>query len=133
MRTARIVLFACFILLYLLCAAKLDAQYFANSYAVVIGIDHYESPTRWVTLGYAVKDAKAIADLLRSQGFSVIPLYETQATKSAILTPCRIIWRHGLVATTACWFSFLAMVIPTALEDKSEGTSSPMTATRVPA
>jgi uncharacterized caspase-like protein len=59
---------------------------FEQSYAIVIGIDHYKSANMRRPLSYAVKDAKAMTDLLRGQGFTVIPLYETQATKLAILS-----------------------------------------------
>jgi hypothetical protein len=59
-------------------------KFFVNSYAVVIGIDTYASAS-WPKLTYAVSDAKAVAGLLRSQGFKVTELLEAQATKSAIL------------------------------------------------
>jgi tetratricopeptide (TPR) repeat protein len=65
---------------------RVNAQFFDRSYAIVIGIDHYEFANTWPTLSYAVKDAQAMAGLLRGQGFTVIPLYETQANKQAILS-----------------------------------------------
>jgi hypothetical protein len=60
-------------------------RFFENSYAVVIGIDTYAHP-KWPKLNYAVKDAKGFASFLKSQGFTVIELYEQQATKEAILS-----------------------------------------------
>lgn len=37
---------------------------FDESFALVVGIDQYDSPA-WANLNYAVKDAKAIASTLR--------------------------------------------------------------------
>jgi uncharacterized caspase-like protein len=59
-------------------------EFFANSYAIVVGIDNYPSP-HWPKLNYAVADARAIARYLGAQGYEVITLYEQQATKQAIL------------------------------------------------
>jgi uncharacterized caspase-like protein len=55
-----------------------------TSYAVIIGIDTYAS-SKWTRLSYAVSDARAISAYLESQNFEVIPLYNQQATKQAIL------------------------------------------------
>jgi Flp pilus assembly protein TadD len=85
MRAAQFVVFVCCVQLLLL-PAKADAQYYERSYAVVIGIDHYANPKSFPGLKYAVKDAEAMAALLARQGFTVIPLYESQATKAAILS-----------------------------------------------
>jgi hypothetical protein len=52
----------------------------------VIGIDDYASPSRWQKLNYAANDAKAVADFLASQGFGVIALYNSDATKTAIIS-----------------------------------------------
>src|ERR1035437_2199205 len=57
-----------------------------SSGAIIIGIDHYKFANRWGPLSYAVKDAKAMTNLLRGQGFTVTTLYETQATREAILS-----------------------------------------------
>ncbi|MBM4132232.1 MAG: PDZ domain-containing protein [Nitrospira sp.] len=54
---------------------------FGKSWAVVIGIDDYEKAPR---LKYAVADAKAMAAVLRQQGFQVSELYNRQATKAAV-------------------------------------------------
>jgi uncharacterized caspase-like protein len=65
-------------------AAEVDAKYYSNSYALVIGIDKY--PVRnWPDLTYAKDDAEAVAHVLRNQGFQVIELYDRQATKLAII------------------------------------------------
>jgi tetratricopeptide (TPR) repeat protein len=59
------------------------AQDFAHSYAVVIGIDNYQYQPH---LAYAVKDARAMAQYLRSQGYTeIIELYDRLATKNNIL------------------------------------------------
>lgn len=57
------------------------ADHFGKSWAVVIGIDDYEKAPR---LKYAVADAKAMAGVLRTQGFQVAELYNRQATKATI-------------------------------------------------
>jgi len=56
-------------------------EHFGKSWAVVIGIDDYEKAPR---LKYAVADAKAMAGVLRQQGFQVVELYNRQATRGAI-------------------------------------------------
>jgi tetratricopeptide (TPR) repeat protein len=66
-------------------SARASAQHFDHSYAIVIGIDSYEHSNTWPTLHYAAKDAKAITDFLRSQEFTVIPLYGPDAKKAAII------------------------------------------------
>ena len=63
----------------------LQQRLYGKSYALVIGIDQYKSPN-WHKLDYAVKDAKAMAAYLTKQGFEVIPLYDKDATKEAILS-----------------------------------------------
>ena len=60
------------------------AEYYDHSYALVVGIDKYPS-SKWPKLGYARKDAEAMASFLRSQGFEVITLLDAQATKTAII------------------------------------------------
>lgn len=61
--------------------ADFVAERFGKSWAVVIGIDDYEKAPR---LKYAVADAKAMAAVLRQQGFQVSELYNRQATKAAV-------------------------------------------------
>ncbi len=70
---------------FLLAAALLQAPLYDESFAVVVGIDSYQSPD-WPTLSYAVKDAEAVARYLSANGFQVIELYDRDATKQAILT-----------------------------------------------
>jgi tetratricopeptide (TPR) repeat protein len=65
---------------------RVSAQFFDHSYAIVIGIDNYQYPNTNPTLHYAVKDAMAMSDFLRSQGFTVIPLYGPNAKKAAIIS-----------------------------------------------
>jgi len=57
------------------------SEQFGKSWAVVIGIDDYEKALR---LKYAVADAKAMAGVLKQQGFQVAALYNQQASKAAI-------------------------------------------------
>ena len=70
----------------LLLPAKIHAQFYDHSYAIVIGIDQYEHGDLYHPLSYAVKDAQAVANLFSAQGFTVIPLYGPKATKTAILS-----------------------------------------------
>jgi hypothetical protein len=58
--------------------------HFLHSYAVVIGIDTYSS-SKWEQLGYAKKDAKAVAELLKKENHQVTELYDSNATKHNIL------------------------------------------------
>ena len=59
-------------------------QLFGASYAVVIGIDEYPV-SRWPNLEYAVKDARAVANYLKTQGFHVEALYNEVSSKQEIL------------------------------------------------
>lgn len=56
-------------------------ELYKKSYAVVIGIDAYQSLPR---LGGAVRDAQKVAEFLKSQGFEVSMLTDAQATRAAI-------------------------------------------------
>lgn len=70
----------------LMFAPTVQAQYFEHSYAIVIGINKYQS-AHWAKLGYAVKDGQTIAAYLKNQGYDqIITLYDEQATKQAILS-----------------------------------------------
>ncbi|MCI5137144.1 MAG: caspase family protein [Candidatus Electrothrix sp. AR1] len=62
------------------------SRYFGKSYAVVIGIRNYQQATTWKELKYAEKDAKAMADLLRRQGFEVRLFIGREATKNNIIS-----------------------------------------------
>ena len=64
--------------------SQIAARY-AQSLAVVIGIDRYPDPT-WKDLQYARKGAVAVADLLRRKGFEVRELLDEAATKHRILS-----------------------------------------------
>jgi uncharacterized caspase-like protein len=54
---------------------------YGKSYAVVIGIDNYAYMPK---LGGAVRDAKAIAKLLKSRGFEISLILDKKATEKAI-------------------------------------------------
>jgi hypothetical protein len=62
------------------------AAFYADSWAVVIGINDYQHP-RIPKLRYAVNDARSVEQTLLAQGFRrdrIITLVERQATKAAI-------------------------------------------------
>lgn len=61
------------------------ADAFKNSYALVIGIDKYPSPS-WDNLQYAVGDARAMENFLLGQDFKVKTLYNEQATRESIVS-----------------------------------------------
>lgn len=65
-------------------ATALPDYAFKNSFALVIGIDEYLNP-KLDKLKYAVKDARAMADLLQGQEFSVTTLYDKEATRENIV------------------------------------------------
>jgi uncharacterized caspase-like protein/predicted transcriptional regulator len=62
-------------------APALDSLY-QNSYAVIIGINHYD---KWPSLEYAVNDAKAIEKRLKDLGFETTTLIEHSATRGNIV------------------------------------------------
>ncbi|MCK4442599.1 MAG: caspase family protein, partial [Sulfurovaceae bacterium] len=57
---------------------------YKKAYAIVIGINHYKRLSL-PRLSNAVNDARSVASLLRAKGFSVIELYNENATKDRIL------------------------------------------------
>jgi hypothetical protein len=57
---------------------------FNKSYAIVIGIDKYDSQC-WTSLSYAVRDARSVSGILKEQGFEVYEFYDHHATKSEIV------------------------------------------------
>lgn len=59
--------------------------WFSNSYAIVVGVNTYTNST-WPRLNYAVNDAVGIAEYLSTQGFEVISLIESNATRQAIVS-----------------------------------------------
>jgi WD40 repeat protein len=66
--------------------AKIDKvpSLYNKQYAIVIGINHYKNLSL-PRLTNAVNDARSVAKLLRKKGFSVIELYNENATKEKIL------------------------------------------------
>ncbi|UCE08475.1 MAG: caspase family protein, partial [bacterium] len=66
-------------------AGETQAQVYSNQYAVIIGINQYQS-SQWQALSYARNDAEGIAALMQQLGFKVYSLYDRQATKANILS-----------------------------------------------
>jgi len=62
---------------------KMDTWY-RKQYAIVVGIDHYKRLSL-PKLHNAVADGRSVASLLREKGFSVIELYNENATKEKIM------------------------------------------------
>lgn len=60
------------------------SKWYKNQYAIVIGIDYYKRLSL-PKLNNAVADGRSIASLLRKKGFSVIELYNENATKERIV------------------------------------------------
>lgn len=65
-------------------ALPAGAQHFGDSYAVVIGVDRAPNSS-FRTLDHAVNDAMAVAEFLRGSGYNVYALYDTDATRKAII------------------------------------------------
>ena len=65
--------------------AVADQRFFPNSYAVVIGIDRYMSPSIWQQTHYGREDALAISRALKSTGYNVKELLGKDATRHNIL------------------------------------------------
>ncbi|MGI9418048.1 MAG: caspase family protein [Geminicoccaceae bacterium] len=78
-------LFMIFMSCCIMTDARATANYFAKSYALVIGIDDYAHPDEWPTLSYGTKDALAMADFLSAQGYEVTRLLGEEATRRNIL------------------------------------------------
>src|SRR5271166_494269 len=81
---ATLPLFLPLILIISVSILPLRAEPFQHSYAVVVGINDYSS-AHWRHLDYAQGDAKAVADRLKSQHYTVTELYGPNATKHNIL------------------------------------------------
>jgi len=64
-------------------AAEYVVEQSGKAWAVVIGIDGYQYAPK---LRYAVSDARAVAHALEAQGFQTTVLYDTQATRRAIVS-----------------------------------------------
>ncbi len=61
-----------------------STPWYKKAYAIVVGINHYKRLSL-PRLSNAVNDARSVASLLRAKGFSVIELYNENATKDRIL------------------------------------------------
>jgi len=61
-----------------------STPWYKKAYAIVVGINHYKRLSL-PRLSNAVNDARSVASLLREKGFSVIELYNENATKDRIL------------------------------------------------
>jgi len=59
------------------------STWYKKQYAIVVGIDHYKRLSL-PRLNNAISDARSVAGLLRKKGFSVIELYNENATKERI-------------------------------------------------
>lgn len=66
-------------------AAPALTPWFSNSYAIVVGVNNYTN-SAWPRLNYAVNDAKGFAEFLSTQGFEVVSLLDSNATKQAIVS-----------------------------------------------
>nr|MCH9741287.1 caspase family protein [Campylobacterota bacterium] len=64
------------------------SSWYRKQYAVVVGINHYKKPSI-PRLNNAVEDARSVAAILKEQGFSIIELYNENATKQRILEAIR--------------------------------------------
>jgi|GEM_PF-2425917 len=60
------------------------STWYKKQYAIVVGIDHYKRLSL-PRLNNAISDARSVAGVLRKKGFSVIELYNENATKDRIL------------------------------------------------
>ena len=60
------------------------SSWYKKQYAIVVGINNYKRKSI-PTLSNALNDAQSVAQILRKKGFSVIELYNENATKDRIL------------------------------------------------
>jgi len=60
------------------------SSWYKKQYAIVVGINNYKRKSI-PTLSNALNDAQSVAQILRKKGFSVIELYNENATKNRIL------------------------------------------------
>ena len=81
------------------------AQYFNDSYAVVIGVKDYQN-SKWKNLVNAENDAIAMGELLEKQGFKVKKFLSKSATKSNITTYLEDFLAHRLKADDRLLFYF---------------------------
>jgi hypothetical protein len=71
------------------------AEDFGASYALVVGIDHYQNP-RWPALANGKSDAMAAIAFLESQNYQVTALLDQEATRANILGYFRTCLRERL-------------------------------------
>ena len=67
-----------------LCIAQ--SSCYSKSYAIVIGISDYSKTKDWCDIITAVNDANAISAFLENQGFKVVKLLNSEATKENIIS-----------------------------------------------
>lgn len=68
--------------------SAVQGSWYANSYALVVGINSYSNG--WGRLSAGVSDAQKMAVTLKSKGFKVYELYDTKATMAEIVKWLRI-------------------------------------------
>jgi Caspase domain len=76
-----------YLLINLLSVSTSHAEYtFAHSYALVMGINNYETPNRYTHLNNSVRDAEEFAEYIKGQGFEVKTMLNSEATRDHILS-----------------------------------------------
>lgn len=100
--------------------ASVQASLFSNSCAIVVGVNTYASST-WPHLNYAVKDANGMAEFLRTQGFEVIKLVDSNATKQAIVSAVEDQLAGKLALNDRVLFFFAGHGTTRSLGDQSRG------------
>jgi len=68
---------------------------YRKQHAIVVGVNHYKRLSL-PRLNNAVQDARSVAQTLRKKGFSVIELYNENATKDRILDALKEIKQHAI-------------------------------------
>jgi len=68
---------------------------YGKQHAIVVGVNHYKRLSL-PRLNNAVQDARSVAQTLRKKGFSVIELYNENATKDRILDALKEIKQHAI-------------------------------------
>ena len=104
--------------------ADQQANWYSNSYAMVVGINSYSQG--WGKLSAGMSDAKKMAQTLRSRGFTVVELFDAQATGANIVATLRKVARktspndrfvfyysgHGYTETSAWDSSQTGYLVP---------------------
>ena len=68
---------------------------YRKQHAIVVGVNNYKSSTI-PRLNNAVQDARSVAKTLREKGFSVIELYNENASKDRILDALKEVKQHAI-------------------------------------